>query len=172
MDPLANPGDDFFRYANGGWLDRNPIPVAESAWGIGSVVREQLYVKLRKINEEAASIPGPAGEDRRKIGDFWTAAMDEAGAERLGFGPLSAELDRIDRIASGAEALGVAFALTPLGSMRSSPFGSGRTLGTAPGWRFISGRGVSACRTVISTSIRRAGLRASAANTSPTWRAP
>jgi putative endopeptidase len=115
IDPSVSPGEDFFEYANGGWLKRNPIPASESAWGIGNVVREQLYVNLRKINEEATATPGPRGGDRWKIGNFWSTAMDEAGAERLGIGPLQPELERIDRIASVAAALDAAFAFKPLG---------------------------------------------------------
>ena len=55
MNRSVDPGVDFFEYANGGWLQRNPIPASESNWGIGNVVREQLYLNLRKINEQSAS---------------------------------------------------------------------------------------------------------------------
>src|SRR5690348_10474688 len=55
MDTTVDPGVDFFQYANGGWLKRNPIPASESNWGIGNVVREELYTNLRKINEDAAA---------------------------------------------------------------------------------------------------------------------
>src|SRR6478752_10110791 len=68
MDPSVNPGQDFFTYANGGWLKRNPIPNTESSWGIGNVVREQLYTNLRSINEQSAASPGAPGSDAQKIG--------------------------------------------------------------------------------------------------------
>src|ERR1700678_2474146 len=42
MDTTVKPGDDFFKYANGGWLKKNPIPPAYSSWGIGNVVEEEL----------------------------------------------------------------------------------------------------------------------------------
>src|SRR5256885_2279701 len=75
MDTTVNPGDDFFTYANGGWLKRNPIPASESAWGIGNLVRDELYVQLRTIDEAAAQKKAPPGSDEQKIGDFWTTAM-------------------------------------------------------------------------------------------------
>jgi putative endopeptidase len=115
MDRAVEPGQDFFSYANGGWLKSNPIPAAEAAWGIGNVAREQIYVDLRKINEAAAAAPGPAGSERWKIGTFWSTAMDEAKAARLGLEPLRPELDRIARISTVPEALDAAFALQPLG---------------------------------------------------------
>jgi putative endopeptidase len=115
MNPSVDPGVDFFEYANGGWLERNPIPASESSWGIGKVVREQLYLNLRKINEQSASAGNPAGSDQQKIGDFWVTAMDTAKAEHLGVHPLDPELAKIDAITSPREALDVAFAMRPLG---------------------------------------------------------
>jgi len=114
IDTTVNPGDDFFQYANGGWLKRNPIPNTESGWGIGNVVREQLYLNLRRINEQASATANAAGTDQQKIGDFWATAMDTAKAERLGIHPLDGELARIDAIKNANDALDVAFAQNPL----------------------------------------------------------
>ncbi len=117
MDPSVPPQVDFFTYANGGWLKRNPIPKAESGWGIGNAVREELYTKLRKINEDASTALDrePAGTDRRKIGEFWSTAMDGAKAEKLGLTPLATQLQQIDRIATLEDVLEVSFALRPIG---------------------------------------------------------
>ena len=32
-DPTTAPGDDFYQYANGGWLAANPVPAEYGAWG-------------------------------------------------------------------------------------------------------------------------------------------
>jgi putative endopeptidase len=114
MDRTADPAKDFFQYANGGWLKRNPIPASESSWGVGNVVQEQLYVNLRKINEDAARATQASGSDQQKIGDFWASAMDTARAEQRGIAPLNAELARIAAIKTPQDAVDVAFALQPL----------------------------------------------------------
>ncbi len=113
LDPTVSPAQDFFAYANGGWLQRNPIPNSESSWGVGRVVREQLYVSLRKINEQGAT--APVDEDSRKTGDFWVAAMDPAISDQAGLRPLAAELAKVDAITSAHQALDVAFSWQALG---------------------------------------------------------
>jgi len=115
LDATADPGVDFFQYANGGWLARNPIPASEASWGIGNVVNEQLYVSLRSINEKSAQATQENGSDQQKIGDFWTTAMDTAQADRLGAHPLDAELARIAAVRNVRDALDVAFRDQTLG---------------------------------------------------------
>ncbi|OOG48109.1 metalloendopeptidase [Rhodanobacter sp. C01] len=116
IDNSVKPGDDFFSYANDAWLKSHPIPASEAYWGIGKLVQEDLYDKLRKISEAAAATKNAAnGSDEQKIGDFWSTAMDSELAERQGLTPLKPELDRIDAITSVPGALEAAFELQPLG---------------------------------------------------------
>src|SRR5438552_13178699 len=114
MAPSVHPGDDFFTYANGGWLRRHPIPASEAGWGIGNVVREELYMRLRRINEEAAKSAAASG-DTRMIGNFWRTAMDTKKALRLGLDPLRAELQRINATQTVQDVIDVAFAMQPIG---------------------------------------------------------
>ncbi|HEV7433083.1 MAG TPA: M13 family metallopeptidase N-terminal domain-containing protein, partial [Steroidobacteraceae bacterium] len=115
MDLSVDPGADFFDYANGGWLAHNPIPPAESWWGVGSLVNEQLYSSLRTINENAASSPQAAGSELQKIADFWSTAMDTAHADSLGAHPLDSDFARIDQAQNVRDVLDLAFAFMPLG---------------------------------------------------------
>ena len=47
IDKTVKPGEDFFNYANGGWTKQNPIPAAYSQWGIGNLVQEDVWAKLK-----------------------------------------------------------------------------------------------------------------------------
>ncbi len=100
LDSTINPADDFFEYANGGWIKSNAIPASESSWGVGHLVQEDIYLRLRTINEKAAKEGGAAGSVAQKIGDFWQSGMDSAAAEKQGLEPLKAGLAEIEQIAS------------------------------------------------------------------------
>jgi len=97
-DTTVKPGDDFFKYANGGWLKKNPIPAAYSTWWIGSVVDEEIRDRLKKINDDALTANAPKGSDTQKIGDFYFSGMDTVDIEKQGLAPLKPELDKIAAI--------------------------------------------------------------------------
>lgn len=99
IDTTVKPGDNFFEYAEGGWIKRNPVPASENSWGIWSLVNEDTYARLRKINEEsAATNDATPGSNTQKIGDFWITGMDTVAIEKNGIAPLQSELDRIASI--------------------------------------------------------------------------
>lgn len=94
MDTTVNPADDFFAYANGGWIKQNPIPAAETGWGIANLVQNELYERLLKINKDAEAKAAKTGVDQQ-IGDFWFSAMDTTSIEKEGINPLKPELSKI-----------------------------------------------------------------------------
>ena len=98
LDNTVKPQDDFFTYANGGWLKKNPIPAAYSSWGIGNLVNDEILDRLKKINEDALKANAATGTSTQKIGDFYYSGMDTVDIEKQGLTPLKAELDRIDQI--------------------------------------------------------------------------
>ena len=64
VNDSINPADDFFAFANGGWFKANPIPASESSWGIGKLLQEDIYSKMKKVSEEAAANNNaPAGSN-------------------------------------------------------------------------------------------------------------
>jgi putative endopeptidase len=98
LDTTVSPTQDFFDYANGGWIKRNPIPADQSSWGIGNLVVEENLKRLREISEKAAGNHAAKGSSEQKIGDFWSTAMDTISIEKDGLKPLQPYLNKINSI--------------------------------------------------------------------------
>lgn len=116
LDRTVNPGTDFFSYANGGWLKKNPIPAAYSSWGIGNVVQEEIRDRLKKINEGALKANAPKGSATQKIGDFYYSGLDSVGIEKAGITPLQKQLNAIDQAKDAQGILDAAALLTTTGT--------------------------------------------------------
>jgi putative endopeptidase len=100
IDTRVDPCTDFFTYACGGWLKKNPIPPDKTSWGAVAKLSDDNKVLLREILEEAAT-GGPDREPvKQKIGDYHVACMDEKAIETAGANPLKDGLARIDRMRS------------------------------------------------------------------------
>jgi len=93
FDPSARPADDFFHYANGEWLAKNPIPADEARWGSFYTLRFEVEQQLKKILDELA-----AGSDDQKVRDFYRGALDVEKRNRLGVTPLAEIFKKIDLI--------------------------------------------------------------------------
>src|ERR1043166_5085296 len=49
LDAKVEPCEDFYRYANGGWLTQHPIPEDHARWGVRSVMALHDQEVLRSI---------------------------------------------------------------------------------------------------------------------------
>jgi putative endopeptidase len=116
MDTTVDPSQDFFLYANGGWIKKNPIPSDQGAWGIGNLVVEENLKRLREISENAAKAKGAKGSNEQKIGDFWATAMDSAKIEQLALKPLQPYLDKINAITDANSLIRTSAELKKIGS--------------------------------------------------------
>ncbi|MBS2035209.1 M13 family metallopeptidase [bacterium] len=92
LDRSANPAQDFFQYANGGWLKANPIPSDKPRWGTFNKLLEENQDKLHTILEEQAKNPSDA--EGKKLGYFYTSGMTEAG-QAAGINLVKQELDEL-----------------------------------------------------------------------------
>jgi putative endopeptidase len=107
IDTSVSPAQDFFAYANGGWIKKTPIPADESAWGVGNLVNEDIYDRLKKINQKAVEENAAHGTISQKVSDFWQSGMDTATIEKQGLSPLKENFALIDKINSTPDILHV-----------------------------------------------------------------
>ena len=115
MDTTVMPAQDFFHYANGGWLKNNPIPNDETKWGIGNKVKTELYDRLKNINELAVKKNAKSGVDQQ-IADFWLSGMDTTTIEAKGAEPLREELNAIQALKTPADVMSQAAHMHTYGS--------------------------------------------------------
>jgi putative endopeptidase len=116
LDSTVSPSTDFFEYANGGWIKKNPIPNEQSSWGIGNLVVEENLKRLKEISEGAAKKNAAKGSAEQKIGDFWTLAMDSAKIEQEGLKPLQPLLDKVNGITDSKSLVATVAELKKAGS--------------------------------------------------------
>ena len=89
MDAKTKPGDDFFRYANGTWLDNTQIPGDKPAVSFRLQMTDRTEARLHDMMEEAAkTAPHQPDDLSGKVGAFYKAFMDDARVEALGAKPL------------------------------------------------------------------------------------
>src|SRR5262245_15228796 len=60
-DGSVKPGDDFFRYCNGHWLDTTEIPGDRVSWGAFAILRDKSERDVRAIIEGVSSAGGAPG---------------------------------------------------------------------------------------------------------------
>jgi len=104
MDTSVKACEDFYHYANGGWIKTNPIPPDKARWGGFEELADRNRAVLHTIVDEAAAKSDwPKGSLRQKVGDFYAAGMDEKALEAAGAKPLKPWLAKIDGLKSAAE---------------------------------------------------------------------
>jgi len=101
MDLTVKPGDDFYRYASGTWVKNNPVPPKETRWGSFNMLRDfNINAVKGLLADAAADKSAAAGSVKRRVGDFYIAAMDSSAIEKLGYTPIKADLQKVKQLAN------------------------------------------------------------------------
>jgi endothelin-converting enzyme/putative endopeptidase len=98
IDKSVKPGDDFFRYANGGWLKRTEIPPDRGGVGVFTALADTANKRTADLIEEFSKSNAPAGSNARKIADLYNSYMNEAAVESKGLAPIRPQLERFSAI--------------------------------------------------------------------------
>ena len=110
FDTSCKPCDDFWRYATGAWLDKNPVPADRARWGKFDELSEANLERLKTILDGAAADKTASG-DRRRVGDFYSSCMDTAAIDAAGTKPVQPLLTRIAAIKTRQDLVGTLVSL-------------------------------------------------------------
>jgi putative endopeptidase len=98
IDSSIKPGDDFYRYANGGWLKTAAIPAGQTTYDTRSILSARTSQRVLDLMLEAAAASATKGSLAQKVGDYYASFTDDSSIESKGMNPLARELATISAI--------------------------------------------------------------------------
>ncbi|HVV39205.1 MAG TPA: M13 family metallopeptidase [Candidatus Paceibacterota bacterium] len=106
IDTVVRPQDDFYHYANGGWLKKNKIPDSESRWGSFIILRVEAEKNLKKIIDSLLKNKNlKKGSAGQLVGDLYRSAIDMKTRNKLGASPLAHLRSRIAQVSNREDLL-------------------------------------------------------------------
>ena len=99
MDMNVRPQDNFYRYINGGWMNRNEIPSDKTAIGSFYDLRDKADEDVKAIIEELATTKGlTMGSDEQKVADLFRSYMNLEQRNANGIAPIQSILTDINNL--------------------------------------------------------------------------
>lgn len=98
MDTSVDPGNDFYAYVNGGWMEKTEIPADKSSYGSFQILRDQAQEDVLEIIQSSAEGDFKQGSNEQKVGDLYKSYMDMETRNARGLSVLDKEFDRIEAI--------------------------------------------------------------------------
>jgi len=127
MDRNADPCDDLYQYACGGWQKSNPIPPDQVRWSIYGKASADNQRYLWGILEDASKNITERTPTQQKIGDYFASCMNTDAIEKAGLTPLRDDLDSVAKLTDRKKLAAL------LGDLHQHVQGSGLFFGTGAG---------------------------------------
>jgi putative endopeptidase len=103
MDTSVKPGDDFFRYTDGGWVKANEIPADRSSIGAFYLARLETETRQGDLLAEILKSSPAAGSNEALVRNYYNAYTNTAAIDAAGLTPLKPDLDRYAAIKDKGE---------------------------------------------------------------------
>ena len=100
MDLSVAPGDNFYQYADGGWIKNNPLRPEYARYGAFDALSETNEENLNALFQEMASKETVPGTVEQKIADLYKMALDSTRLNAEGFEPVRKYIDEIYAISN------------------------------------------------------------------------
>ncbi|MDR2476112.1 MAG: M13 family metallopeptidase [Bacteroidales bacterium] len=107
MDTTAVAGNDFNRYANGGWMATNPLKPEYARFGTFDELRLKSQMQVKELIEELATTSATDGSLQQKIGSLYALALDSARLNSDGGAPVLPYIEKLRAMSAKSELTGV-----------------------------------------------------------------
>lgn len=103
FDTSAAVNEDFYRYAVGGWQQKNPLRPEYSRYGAFDALRENNEYRAKELFADLSSKKNEKGTVAQKITDLYNLGLDSVRLNAEGASPVSADLASIDALKDGKD---------------------------------------------------------------------
>ena len=115
LDRSVDPGQDFYRFCCGGWLDANPLPDDFSSYGTYDELAELNRRQLKDLIDGIIAQENTPGSDAARIADLYNLVMDVDRRNTDGLAPIRPYMERISSIGNRQELIDAMLELDPYG---------------------------------------------------------
>ena len=115
LNPQVQPGEDFYGYACGGWMAKNPLPAAYSRYGSFDRLAEDNNKRINGILKELQEKTYPQGSVEQKLSDLYKLAMDSARREQDGLAPVMGLIKKMEAAKTVAQLFDIQLEMMPYG---------------------------------------------------------
>lgn len=119
MDTTVACGEDFYEYACGGWIEKNPLKPEYARYGSFDVLAENNQKQMRELIDELEKAENEPGSVAQKVGDLYKMGLDSVRLNKEGVSPIS---EALKNIASLDDKAAFASLVAQMHKEGSSPF--------------------------------------------------
>ncbi|MBO7115903.1 MAG: M13 family metallopeptidase [Prevotella sp.] len=115
LNQQVKPGEDFYEYACGGWMKKNPLPAAYSRYGSFDRLAEDNNKRINGILKELQEKTYPQGSVEQKLSDLYKLAMDSARRESDGLAPAMEMINKMEKAKTVTQLFDIQLEMMPYG---------------------------------------------------------
>ena len=118
LDTTVDPAADFYQYACGGWMQRNPLPEAYSRYGSFDKLGEENNKRVNSILDELLHNSYTTGTIEQKLSDLYKLAMDSVSRDSQGVEPVMGILRQLEQARTKDQLFDIQLQLAPYSQQR------------------------------------------------------